>query len=119
MNNIIKEQLNRLNNYNFYINNKQVTIIPDDFDSLIIKRQGDISADSIKIIFENYFIDKKFKDFTFHDKFNKGIIPYAKILYGEILKESEKMIYFKGHSDSSSEIWEGWIPRKSCIIAHL
>lgn len=119
MNEIIKEQLNRLINYNFYIDDKQVAIIPDDFNSLIIKKQGNTSTDSIKVIFENYFIDKKFKDFTFHDKFNKGIIPYAKVLYGEILKESEKMIYFKGHSDSSSEIWEGWIPRKSCTIVHL
>lgn len=119
MNDIIKEQLNRLNNYNFYINNKQVTIIPDDCNSLIIKKQGNISVDSIKIIFENYFIDKKFKDFTFHDKFNKGIIPYDKVMYGKILKESEKMVYFKGHSDSNDAIWEGWIPRKSCTIIRL
>ena len=79
------------------------------------KKETD-SKDHKKIVFEDYFITG-FPGFDFHDKYNNGVAPFAKVMYGEILKETEKMYYVSVHSDSSDKRWVGWVPKKSCTVS--
>ena len=76
----------------------------------------DVKKEQKKIVFADYFV-KPFDGFDFHDKFNNGTPPYAITMYGEILKETEKMYYVSVHSESSDKLWVGWVPKKSCTIS--
>ena len=111
---VLKKQLQMLSNYKALVDSDQNKCILDAEDSIIFYKQ-EKSNNNIKIIFENYFI-YPFEGFDFHDKYNKGIPPYSKEMVGKILKETEKMYYFKGHSLTDPKIWEGWVPKKSCIV---
>ena len=120
-NNIILDQLKQLKDVDFYINDEKIFLDNiKDFDEIIIcKKNNSYNQVLFKITFQDYFIDKKYKEFTFHEKFNNGVIPYAKVMIGDILKQTDKMIYFRGHADNSQKIYEGWVPKKSCMIERI
>ena len=73
------------------------------------------SSSTIKVTFEDYFITG-FDGFDFHNKWNNGIAPYDKVMYGTIDKETPKMYYFNLEDQSHMHHWEGWCPKKSCTV---
>lgn len=86
----------------------------DNIDYIIVKKSK--KKQEIKVIFENYIIHP-FNGFDFHDKFNNGKPPFDKVMYGEILRETEKMYYLRLHTETNIEkYWVGWCPKKSCTI---
>lgn len=72
----------------------------------------------IKVIFEDYIINP-FPGFDLHDKWNNGIKPYAKVMYGKIKNETKGMYQLEVHSDVSDKIWTGWCPKKSCTVEEI
>lgn len=115
MNNIIKQQLNKLKDYPHIVDGTYTIDIPDNFNSIIFKKNNIKSNNTIQVIFEDYII-KPFEGFDLHEKFNNGIAPYEKCMYGTIVKETEKMYYFDIHTSDNTKNWCGWIPKKSCKI---
>ena len=116
MNKIIFEQLNKLKAYPHIVDGVYTNDIPEKFESIIFKKNDiQLNNTSIQVIFEDYIL-KPFDGFDLHEKFNNGIVPYEKIMYGNIIKETEKMYYFNLHTADSSKTWIGWIPKKSCKI---
>ena len=59
-----------------------------------------------------------FEGFDMHDRFNNGIAPYSKVMYGKILQETDKMYKFDLHSDVGDNHWIGWCYKKSCYVNH-
>ena len=145
MHKILTEQLDLLKMYKFTVDGKISTEIPDDFDSIIFYKTGNSPTMQEKqIIFKDYMV-KPFTGFDFNVKFNKGINPPLLVMFGEVIKESDKMYYIKVHAkemlttacthcftpgtvnllcdnckqlfkDINTIHWEGWVPKKSCTI---
>lgn len=116
INSIIKEQLVMLSVLDYEVDGKKVDVIPDKFNEIVFKSNNNkiIDTSEKQVIFEEYII-KPFPGFDFHKKFNKNIAPPSKIMFGFILKETEKMYYFKLRTDKNV-YWEGWCPKKSCKV---
>ncbi len=85
---------------------------------VFLKDANEGTDDKVKVVFESYFITG-FPGFDFHDKFNNGIAPFEKVMYGKILKETDKMYYFDLHSISGDKKWVGWSPKKSCTVTNI
>ena len=146
MSSIIKEQLDLLKNNSFEVDGKKLDYIPDTFNSItFFKTNKNINKIAEKMfIFKDYMIIP-FDGFDFNEKFNKGINPPLKIMFGEVLKETDKMYYIKAHGkcittsccshcltygtvnllcskcledlgDINNIVWQGWTPKKSCDI---
>lgn len=79
-----------------------------------IKASSASLMQEVKVTFADYFI-YGFPGFNFHDKFNQSIAPPNKVMYGIIIKSTEKMFYLQLH-DTENQTWTGWCPRKSCTI---
>lgn len=116
MNEIIKEQLNKAINLPHAVNGQIIDYIPDDFDSILFNIQQ-TDGDEIKVTFAEYVINP-FEGFDMHDRFNNGIAPYSKVMYGKILQETDKMYKFDLHSDVGDNHWIGWCYKKSCYVNH-
>lgn len=116
MNEIIKEQLNKAINLLHAVNGQIIDYIPDDFDSILFNIQQ-TDRDEIKVTFADYVINP-FEGFDMHDRFNNGIAPYSKVMYGKILQETDKMYKFDLHSDVGDNHWIGWCYKKSCYVNH-
>lgn len=144
MNKVIKEQLDMLNSIKHMVDGELVDSIPDSFNEIqFLKESCGYVNNNKQVIFEDYII-KPFVGFDFHEKFNKGNPPPFKYMKGIIVKETEKMYYFKltpnmftsnfcNHClsknsggylcDNCSKLynlsnvtWEGWCPKKSCKV---
>ena len=117
MNEILKRQIQKLiATYPFKIDGRQEKDLPKSFSSIVFLRDGSVKRESeIRVTFENYFITG-FPGFDFHDKWNNGIAPFDKVMYGKILKETEKMYYFELHAETGDKCWTGWCPKKSCTV---
>lgn len=91
--------------------------IPESFTEILFhkKEEPNSKKREIKVIYENYIINP-FDGFDLHDNWNNGKAPYAKIMYGEIIDETKGMYKFKVHSETSSEEYIGWCPKKSCVV---
>ena len=85
-------------------------------NTITVHRYSDMPViKEIKVIFEDYFITG-FPGFDFHEKFNNNIPPFDKVMYGKIIKETDRMYYFDLHTETSDKQWMGWCPNKSCTI---
>ena len=115
----VLEQIKKLSNLEYTLDNGSIDL--DQYFSEITfkKRNADKHAvDSIRVVFEDYII-KPFDGFDLHEKWNNGIAPYSKIMYGKIIKETAGMYMFTLHSEFSDKTWTGWCPKKSCEIHYL
>lgn len=84
--------------------------------AILFVHDGQNSPQSTKkVVFEDYFITG-FPGFNFHDKYNNGVAPPSRVMYGDIIKETEKMYQVRVHTSSSDKSWTGWVPKKSCTI---
>lgn len=115
MNNTIKQQLEMLKTLDFQVDGKPSKEFPESFFEIVFFKENKKEDNGKTFMFEDYMI-KPFKGFDFHDKFNKGIAPPEKTMYGSIVKETEKMYYLKLESLISNKTWEGWSPKKSVKI---
>lgn len=120
MNNTIKQQLDMLKTLEFQVDGKPSKDFPEFFNEVIFKKNiADIKlydTSEKQIVFKDYFIHP-FEGFDFHQKFNKGAEPPTDaVMYGTILKETDKMFYLKVHTFDAKKFWEGWCPKKSCTI---
>lgn len=85
-------------------------------DGIIFKRKNVVTPHREKtVVFENYIINP-FPGFDLHEKWNNGIAPPSKIMYGDILKETTGMYYLSLHTETDNQSWQGWCPKKSCHI---
>ena len=115
----VLEQIKKLSNLEYTLDNGSIDL--DQYFSEITfkKRNADKQAvDSIRVVFEDYII-KPFDGFDLHEKWNNGVAPYSKIMYGKIIKETAGMYMFTLHSEFSDKTWTGWCPKKSCEIRYL
>lgn len=120
MNNTIKEQLNMLKTLEFQVDGKPSKEFPEFFNEVVfMKNNAGVEVTDTRekqIIFKDYIIHP-FEGFDFHDKFNNGVAPPERVMYGCILKETEKMYYLKVRTADYSKIWEGFCPKKSMEIS--
>lgn len=91
--------------------------VPDYFKEVIIPKSATLPM-TVKVEFADYIV-KPFDGFDFHDKWNNGIPPFGKVMYGDILKETDGMWYFELHPLSNFNTWRGWCPKKSCTVTWL
>lgn len=117
MNQILKQQLMKLMTAHFEVDGKSEKGLPESFSEIVFFKKNK-SINLIKVTFENYIINP-FPGFDFHDKWNNGIKPYAKVMYGKIINETKGMYQFELHSESSDKVWRGWCPKKSCTIEEI
>lgn len=115
MNKTIKQQLEMLKTLEFQVDGQSLKDFPESFSEVVFFKDKAQEKDGETFVFEDYFI-KPFKGFDFHDKFNHGIAPPEKTMYGNIIKETEKMYYIKVESLFSTKEWTGWTPKKSVKI---
>jgi hypothetical protein len=119
MNDILRKQLDLLVDREKIIDGKSEKEIPDSFSEIVFKKQITVKSNfEIKVIFADYIV-KPFPGFDFHDKFNGGIAPPNKKMFGKIIKETEKMYKFDLQSESGSNHWIGWTPKKSVEVYKL
>lgn len=119
MNNTIKQQLEMLKTLDFQVDGKPSKEFPESFSDIIFLKTNTtnlVDTSEKTFIFEDYII-KPFEGFDFHKKFNKNIPPPAKIMQGQIIRETEKMYYIKVHTQDTSKMWEGFVPKKSCKVS--
>lgn len=117
MDKILEDQLKKLTTAHFEVDGKTEKDFPESFSEILFLKKNK-NNDLIKVIFENYIINP-FPGFDFHEKWNNGIKPYAKIMYGKIIDETKGMYQFDLHSESDNKIWRGWCPKKSCTIEKI
>lgn len=120
MNNTIKEQLNMLKTLEFQVDGKPSKEFPEFFNEVVFMKNTTgkevLDTSEKQFVFKDYIVHP-FAGFDFHDKFNKGIAPPDLVMYGCILKETEKMYYIKAHTVENSKYWEGFIPKKSVTVS--
>ena len=94
-----------------------MSLNPDVVDGAYIfhRKVGIVSHKEKTVIFENYIINP-FPGFDLHEKWNNGIAPPEKRMFGDILKETAGMYYLSLHTETSGKSWQGWCPKKSCVI---
>ena len=119
MNSILRKQLDLLNNRDKLVDGKLSANIPNSFSEIIFKRQIIAKSDfEIKVTFADYIV-KPFDGFDFHEKFNNGTPPPHKKMFGKIVKETEKMYKFDLQTETGSDRWCGWCPKKSVEVYEL
>ena len=120
MNPQLKDQIQKLiTTYPSKVDDKITDVLPESFNTVLFMHDLNDKGGytEIKVTFSDYIINP-FDGFDFHDKFNHGVKPYDKVMYGTIVKETEKMYYFRLHSAYSDKIWEGYCPKKSCVVTY-
>ena len=116
MSDTVRQQLEKCKNLQYIIDDDPNKDDFKNFNHIVFsKRDLNLNKNMVKVIFANYIVNP-YNGFDFHEKFNNGIPPYSTTMYGTIDKETEKMLYFSGHSDSDNKMWHGWCPKKSCTI---
>lgn len=116
MDKVILEQLNMLKEtLDFQVDGKSSKDFPKSFSNILFLKKNSVNADK-ELTFK--FADYVFTDFMndFNKKFNKGKKPSNKIMYGVIIKETEKMYNIKVRNKENTKTFEGWIPKKSVEI---
>ena len=119
INKIIQQQLKLLTTVPFKVDGEKRDVLPESFKEIVFEQDiSSVHKDNIIVIFEDYII-KPFKGFDLHQKWNNNIPPYDKKMYGNIIKETEKMYQLDVHSETSNHKWIGWCPKKSCKIIKI
>lgn len=108
MNSLLNPQIQKLKS-------KYRSLVKEDGSVVFFSGEAKKEDIEVKIVFEDYFVTG-FPGFDFHEKYNNGVYPYSKVMYGKVLKETEKMFYLRAHQEISERVWEGWCPKKSCTI---
>ncbi len=114
----ILTQVRRINSLRYEVDGNSCSAIPDNFHTITFfkgKAELDSSKEEKTFVFENYIV-KPFEGFDFHDKFNKGIAPFDKVMYGFIIRETEKMYLLRLRNGLGNKVWEGFCPKKSVKI---
>lgn len=114
----ILEQLSKLSEIKHSVDGVERDDFPDDFKNIVFHQNTSSAGDKVKVVFMDYII-KPFDGFDFHEKWNDNVPPPSKVMYGEIVENREKMYKFRLHPPTSSTIWEGWCPKKSCTVTEL
>ena len=121
MNKLILEQLQMLKNLEFQVDGKPSKEFPDSFSKVLFKHTGNEelkdSSDKI-IVFADYMVNP-YEGFDFHKKFNSNNPPPEVVMYGVVLRETEKMYYLKLRTKDGQKSWLGWSPKKSVRIQSL
>ena len=91
----------------------------DDGSIVFLRKENLVDdTDYVKVTFEDYMVHP-FKGFDFNDRFNFGIPPFERVMYGKIVEQTEKMYKFELHTEQSLEKWVGWCPKKSCKVGEI
>lgn len=114
MDDIVFQQLNRIDDIDFLVDGEKLDAIPQSFNKITFLRTSGVQ-NVITVEFENYIVEP-FDGFDFHQKFNNNTPPPYKTMCGKVLKETEKMYYFDLKSMNGDKSWVGWCPKKSCKI---
>lgn len=119
MNDILKVQLQKCSNLEFKVDGKVSTAIPEDFEEIVFMKQ--MSKDEKPVLdtkfeFVDWFIHPS-PSFDFHKQWNGNNPPPSKVMFGKILKETEKMLLVDLY-DSMSNNWTGWIIKKCVTITN-
>ena len=116
MNNVLLDQLNRLidNGRKAKIGGKYIDTIPETMDAVVFEGKEAPAVKEVRVIFEDYFVHP-YKGFDFHTSLNQTPPP-EKVMYGQIVRETEKMYAFSLHPEDSLELWVGKCPKKSCRV---
>lgn len=109
--------MKKLMTAHFEVDGKKRKIVPYTFSEILFFNKNE-KNELFKVTFENYIINP-FPGFDFHEKWNKGIKPCEKIMYGRIVGETKGMYQFDLHSKSNDKTWCGWCPKKSCTIEKI
>lgn len=117
MDGILKTQLMKLETAHFEIDGKKEKDFSKPFSEIIFYKK-DKKDNAIKVTFENYIVNP-FPGFDLHEKWNNGIKPYSKVMYGKIVDETKGMYKFDIHSESNDKSWVGWCPKKSCHVEEI
>ena len=120
MNKLLMEQLQKLKKLHFKVDGISAKEIPESFTEILFSKKSDNNSKEkeIKVIYENYIV-QPFDGFNLHDKWNNGVAPYSKIMYGKIIDETKGMYKLKVHSETSDKEYIGWCPKKSCRIQEI
>lgn len=84
--------------------------------SMVVKKR-DIDP-IVKVVFADYVI-RPFKGFDLHDKWNNGVAPPSQNMYGRIAQETSGMYRFELYDENCEKEWNGWCPKKSCVIIEI
>ena len=107
MSKIIDEQLQKLENYPH---------ISDDKGNIIFtKKNVSVRRKEKTVVFEDYILHP-FPGFDLHEKWNNGVAPPERTMYGDIIKETTGMYLLSLHTETTGLSWTGWCPKKSCRI---
>lgn len=108
--------LERMTIFPFEVDGETLTDIPETAKTVVFRKRGNAPEEKeLKVTFKPYFVTG-FDRFDFHEKFNKGIYPPTTVMYGYIIKETEKMYYVALHTEMNDKTWDGWVPKKSCVV---
>ena len=119
MNKTIKEQLNMLKTLEFQVDGKSLKDFPEFFTEVVFLKNSNaqlFDTSEKTFAFKDYIVHP-YEGFDLHEKFNKGKAPPETVMYGCILRETEKMYYIKVRTLDNTKIWEGYVPKKSVSVS--
>ena len=120
MNPLIKEQLKKINRVkvpSFDENTQTITLLKSDIQST-----DSLQEDRCYLISVEDYILNPPEGFTLHSNWNNNIVPKHKFMKIDVSKIMGKMVkvnsvgYDMKHQVDSTDVWSGWLPRKSITI---
>lgn len=89
-----------------------------DFEYVIFPKSGDGKLENIRVKFADYILNPP-PQFDLHERWNNGIAPPEKVMYGRIVKETNGMYHFVLKTEFQDNVWDGWCPKSSCEVEML
>ena len=120
MNPLIKDQLSKIQRAEvppFDEDTTQITLIKGS-----VKVTNDLQEDHCYLISVEDYILKPPEGFTLHTNWNNNIAPKHKVMKIDVAKIMGKMVrvnsvgYDMKNQVDSTDVWSGWLPRKSITI---
>lgn len=114
MNKFIKDQLSK-------VRYASVPEFNDSTTELLIPK-GEVKPEAEFVVNNYYLVEFEdyilypFEGFTLHENWNNGKAPVDKRMNIEVLQIMGKMIKIHGVGETTHNMWEGWIPKKSMKI---
>ena len=123
MNPLIKDQLNK-------VKRVKIDSFDDSTQTILIKRTSTPLEEELQenncylISVEDYILNPP-EGFTLHSNWNNNILPKHKIMKIDVIKIMGKMVkvnsmgYDMKTATDLSDMWCGWLPRKSITILEV
>lgn len=87
------------------------------FEKIVFK-QNTSTPKEVKVVFSDYIIHP-YDGFDLHEKWNNNIAPPFATMYGSIVQETNGMYRFNLHDENYEKTWQGWCPKKSCVVINI